>query len=226
VLIRSRLLPLVGVLCVVAGVASLLVWSSTRASGAQTSHCARLSLDSRTHQRLLTGTGTGRKVVVIGDSYSTGIGLHSDQLAWTSQVPGRVRVFGFGGSGFSRTASGCRSVAYDQRAPAALRTKPDLVVIEGGLNDFDQPVSRIKAGYRRLLAEVGNRPAVVIGPAHAPDRAARAVRVDTLLRAEAKRSGTPYVSMIKYRFSYLHDGIHLTANGHRKYGAIVAAALG
>jgi acyl-CoA thioesterase-1 len=198
-----------------------LVAGTAQASTAE--KCARFAAQSLHRQHLVTGRGP--TTVVLGDSYSAGLGLARPGQNWARALPGRVHVFGFSGSGFSRGASPCADVAYDQRAERALALHPSLVVVEGGLNDFDQPAGQIRAGFRRLVGEIGSDRVLVVGPPPAPLRGARAARVDAVLREEAARSGTPYLSMIDRRFGYLPDRLHLTPAGHRAFGAVVAAAL-
>jgi acyl-CoA thioesterase-1 len=193
------------------------------ASGADAERCARFALQSQARERL--ATGQGERIVVIGDSYSVGLGLREPQASWPSRLPGTVHVFGFSGSGFSRDASPCPGVAYDARGPRALRGRADLVVVEGGLNDHDQPASEIRLGFRRLVDTLAGRAVLVVGPAAAPARAATARRVDAILAAESARAGVAYLSMLDHRFGYLTDGLHLTASGHRAFGDVVARVV-
>ena len=198
------------------------VLSAANASTAE--RCERFTHQSTARQQVVSGHGA--TTVVIGDSYSAGLGLRHPDRNWARQLPGRVHVFGFSGSGFSTGASPCSAVSYAQRAPRALTLHPSLVVIEGGLNDFDQPSGDIRAGFRRLLTEVGHHPRVlVVGPPPAPLRGDRAARVDAILRTEAARSGTPYLSMIDEHFRYRSDRLHLTPGGHRAFGRVVADRL-
>jgi len=199
---------------------ALIPWTA-QASTAE--RCERFASQSLARQHLVTGHGA--TTVVIGDSYSAGLGLRHPDRNWARQLPGRVHVFGFSGSGFSRGASPCPDVAYDQRAAQALGLHPSLVVVEGGLNDFDQPSGQVRAGFRRLIAELGDHEVLVVGPPPAPRRGAGADRVDAILRSEAARSGTPYLSMIDGRFSYLPDHLHLTPAGHQRFGTVVADRL-
>ncbi|MFL6173035.1 MAG: SGNH/GDSL hydrolase family protein [Marmoricola sp.] len=185
--------------------------------------CERFARQSLERQHLVTGHGP--TTVVIGDSYSAGLGLAHPDRNWARDLPGRVHVFGFSGSGFSPGASPCKDVAYDQRAARALSLHPSLVVVEGGLNDFDQPSGQIRAGFRRLMSELGRHKVLVVGPPPAPLRGAGAARVDAILRSEAARAGTPYLSMIEGRFAYLPDRLHLTPAGHQAFGAVVADHL-
>jgi acyl-CoA thioesterase-1 len=99
------------------------------------------------------------------------------------------------------------------------------VVVEGGLNDYDQPAASVRAGFRALVAELRGRRILVVGPPSAPARAGGARRVDAILRAETGRAGLRYVSMIGQDFDYLDDGLHLTPSGHRAFGDAVAATL-
>jgi acyl-CoA thioesterase I len=209
------------VVLVLVALATLL--ASGGATGVDAERCARLAMQSQVRERLVTGHG--RRVVVIGDSYSVGLGLRDPETSWPSRLPGRVHVYGFSGSGFSAHASGCPHVEYDDRAPHALAGGADLVVVEGGLNDTDQPESAVRAGFRTLISELGGRPVLVVGPPPAPLRADGARRVDALLRDESARAGVHYLSMADRIFPYLDDDLHLTPAGHRAFGSIVADAV-
>ena len=174
-------------------------------------------------------TGSGERVVVIGDSWSAGLGLDRPVQSWPSRLPGRVHVAGFSGSGFSAKASACGRVSFADRAPAALRDGADLVVVEGGLNDYDHSRAEIKAGFARVMRAASSYRVVVVGPATAPSRAAAVPRVDRLLRHLSAKYGVPYVSTTDLDLPYLEDRLHLTPAGHRAFGDAVAeriAALG
>jgi len=186
--------------------------------------CQRFARQSELRQGVVTGSGR-RRIAVIGDSYSVGLGLRHPADAWTHWLPGQVRVFGFSGSGFSRTASPCTGASYAERAPEALASRPSLVVVEGGLNDVGQPPHRVLAGFDHLMAELRGQHVVVVGPADAPLRARGARRVDLLLRWACHREGVRYFSMIHDHFRYLGSGLHLTPASHRVFGRDVARDL-
>jgi len=209
----------VALLCAVALVGSLLVFHlSATAKDAQ--HCARFAKASAT--RAAADTGAGAPVVVIGDSYSVGLGLDRPARSWTARLEGRVHVEGFSGSGFSAGASGCGAVSFADRAADALDGAPELVVVEGGLNDFDQSDAAITAGFRRLMRVLEGRRVVVVGPVLAPSRAGAVLRVDRLLERLAAEAGASYVDATGLRLDYLDDGLHLTEAGHREFGGYVA----
>lgn len=194
-----------------------------RAVGDGTSRCERFDSDART--RAATVTGRGERVVVIGDSWSAGLGLDDPAASWPRRLPGRVHVAGFSGSGFSEHASPCSGVAFADRAPAALRRGADLVVVEGGLNDFDRPAAEVRAGFARLMRSLPEARVVIVGPARAPARARGALRVDALLADLAAAYDVPYVRTAGLDLPYLDDRLHLTRAGHRAFGNYVADAI-
>lgn len=206
-------------------VAVLTGYVAARA-GAHGDRCARFAADSTA--RAAAVSGSGRDVVVIGDSWSAGLGLTDSAASWPSRLPGRVRVAGFSGSGFSAHASDCGAVSFADRARSAVRSGTDLVVVEGGLNDVDQPSAAIVSGFSRLMDSLSGVPAdrvVVVGPASAPARAAGVARVDLLLGALAEQAGVAYVRTSDLDLDYLPDGLHLTPAGHRVFGDAVAARM-
>lgn len=193
-----------------------------RASASHAAGCHRFAADHAA--RLREVTGSGRSIVVIGDSWSVGYKLTRPDRAWPSRLPGRVRVDGFSGSGFSADASPCGAVSYATRARSARGA--DLVVVEGGLNDFDQPYSAVRAGFDLLISRLRGHDVVVFGPAPAPRRLVGARRVDGWLAALSRSAGVDYVSSIGLTgLPYLPDRLHLTPAGHRAYGDFVADHL-
>jgi acyl-CoA thioesterase I len=169
-------------------------------------------------------TGAGPETLVIGDSYSVGLGVKPAE-SWPTRLPGTVRVDGFSGSGFSAEASGCAGVDFATRAETAVRDTTRLVVVQGGLNDFDQPAAEIEAGFYRLMRLIGDRPVLVVGPPDAPARSAEVPDIDELLARLTKEYGAAYLRMRDHDLTYLPDALHLTVEGHRRFGDIVAGAL-
>lgn len=173
-----------------------------------------------------TITGSGPRTVVIGDSWSVGLGLDEPAGSWPAQLPGEVHVEGLSGSGFSETASRCGDVSFAARTPRATLGGADLVVVEGGLNDFDQPPAATTRGFERLLDALADHRVVVVGPADAPSRSAGARRVDDLLERLSREHHVPYVSTLDLELDYLDDDLHLTSEGHEDFGRVVAERVG
>jgi acyl-CoA thioesterase I len=216
---RTVLLTVAALVCALVGAGVL----SARARGADLSRCQRFAAGSV--QRAGMVTGSGERVVVIGDSWSAGLGLDHPVQSWPSRLPGRVHVAAFAGTGFSERASGCGRVSFADRAPAALKHGADLVVLEGGLNDFDRSRAEIKAGFDRVMTYAAAYRTVVVGPAMAPARAARVPRVDRLLAHLSAKYAVPYVSTVDLELPYLPDRLHLQPAGHRIFGDAVAARI-
>jgi acyl-CoA thioesterase-1 len=162
---------------------------------------------------------------VIGDSWSAGLGLDRIAGSWPSRLTGDVQVAGFSGSGFSAGAGACRQVAFADRAPAAVRGGADLVVVEGGLNDFRQPDADIRAGFVRLMRSLDGYRVVVVGPAAAPARADAVPRVDDLLASLSEQYDVAYVRTSGLALPYLDDRLHLTPAGHEQFGDFVAQQI-
>jgi acyl-CoA thioesterase I len=170
-------------------------------------------------------TGAGARVAVIGDSYAQGLRLDRPRESWPSQLDGEVVVDGFAGSGFSRAASPCGRVSFGDRVGRALASAPDLVVVQGGLNDVDVPLEEVAEGARALLGGLAEVPSVVVGPPAAPRRGAAAAEVDALLATVAAEAGVPYVRTYDWALDYLPDRLHLTPAGHQEFGDRVADAI-
>ena len=215
---RSVLVTVAAVLCALTATGVL----AARAS-AHLSKCERF--EAASIQRAGMVTGTGERVVVIGDSWSAGLGLDQPVQSWPSRLPGRVHVAGFSGSGFSARSSECGRVSFGVRAPAALRGGADLVIVEGGLNDYDHSRAEIKAGFARVMSAAAAYRTVVVGPASAPARSAKIPRIDRLLAHLSKKYGVPYVSVVDLDLPYLDDRLHMTPAGHREFGDAVAERI-
>ncbi|HWM75502.1 MAG TPA: SGNH/GDSL hydrolase family protein [Nocardioides sp.] len=215
-------LPAVALLSAVLLAGSLLVFHmSAMAEGAR--HCARFA--KAADLRAAEDAGAGAPVVVIGDSYSVGLGLDRPAHSWPVELDGRVHVAGFSGSGFSEGASGCGEVAFADRAAEAVNRNPALVVVEGGLNDFDQPSADITAGFVRMMRALEGQRVVVVGPVLAPARSTAVPRVDQLLAGLSAEHGAAYIRTTGLDLDYLQDRLHLTEAGHRDLGSYVADRL-
>lgn len=203
---------------------SLLVGQpSADARGSVLARCQQFRADSLTRSSLVSGTG--ERIVVIGDSWAAGLGQRDSRRSWPGRLPGRVVVHGFSGSGYSAGASRCRRVSFADRAAYAVRGGADLVLVQGGLNDVDQPTAAIRAGFGRLMDRLEGLDVVVVGPAAAPARARGVPRVEAVLSRLAAEHGVAYVATSDLRPAYLADRLHLSTAGHRAYGDAVAARL-
>jgi len=223
VLHRGNLRRVVGASGVVLLLAAFLAFYVADQAGAGPTRCQQHRLDARERTAIVTGAGS--PVLVIGDSWSVGLGQDDLGVSWAARLPGEVHVAGFSGSGFSAHASACGGVSFHDRAPTALGTRPALVVVEGGLNDYDQPAAAIDRGFRDLMADLAGQHVVVVGPADAPARSAAVPRVDALLEELSREYGVPYVRTSDLDLAYLPDRLHLTEDGHRAFGDAVSERI-
>ncbi|MBZ5737704.1 SGNH/GDSL hydrolase family protein [Nocardioides mangrovi] len=203
--------------------ASLVIVHVADRARADDDRCQQFASDSRI--RATEDTGTGERVVVIGDSWSAGLGLDRSVGSWPSRLAGSVHVAGFSGSGFSEHASPCGRVSFADRAASAIGGGADLVVVEGGLNDFDQTAADVRAGFVRLMSVLHGQHVVIVGPAMAPSRAARVPAVDDLLARLCEQYDVTYVRTSGLDLPYLGDRLHLTAAGHEEFGDYVRDEL-
>lgn len=223
VLHRGSLRRVIGVSAVAVLLAALMAFYVADRAGAGATRCQQHRLDARERASIVTGRGA--RTLVIGDSWSVGLGQDDLALSWAGRLAGEVHVAGFSGSGFSPHASGCGRVSFHDRAPTALGTHPRLVVVQGGLNDHDQPTAVIERGFRELMADLVGQRVVVVGPADAPARSRGLPRVDALLASLSENYGVPYVSTHDLELAYLPDELHLTDAGHAAFGAAVAERI-
>jgi acyl-CoA thioesterase-1 len=223
VLHRGNLRRLSGATAVALLFAALMAFWVVDNAEAGPARCQQHRADARERAALVTGEGS--RVLVIGDSWSVGLGQDDLGRSWAGRLPGEVHVAGFSGSGFSAAASACGRVSFHDRAPTALGVRPGLVVVEGGLNDYDQPAADIERGFRDLMADLAAQHVVVVGPAAAPVRAGLVPRVDALLADLSEEYGVPYVATGDLELTYLADGLHLTEAGHRVFGDAVAERI-
>jgi acyl-CoA thioesterase-1 len=191
---------------------------TVRARGSEATLCDRHAGDAAARSRIVTGSGPS--VAVIGDSWSVGLGLDDLSRSWPSELPGRVRVAGFSGSGFSRGASHCGNRSFATRAGSTRGA--DLVVVEGGINDYDQTAADIRAGFGDLMAALPGRRVVVVGPVAAPARAAFVGRVDATLAELCEEYAVEYIDASAWDLTYLPDRLHLSPSGHVAFGQRVA----
>ncbi len=214
--LRPRLLLTVLTVLLVAAVSTTILGRA----GARTDRCG--SIGERADERAAVVTGTGADVLVIGDSYSVGAGVRARD-SWPVRLPGRVRVDGFSGSGFTVGASACGDVSFATRAAISLRRSTELVVVEGGLNDYDQSLADLEAGFAHLMRVLDGRQVLVVGPPPAPERPRADVEaVDASLARLSSAHGTAYLSMIDVDLTYLEDDLHPDPAGHRAFGDRVA----
>jgi acyl-CoA thioesterase-1 len=175
--------------------------------------------------------GTGERVAVLGDSWTSGYGLADPREGWAYVLARglgwHAAVDGFPGTGFTSDA-GCPGERYADRV-VRIPADAALVLVEGGLNDV-RSASAVRTAAGALLEQVHARAPgaalVVVGAPAVPGRVPAQVRaVDRGLAAAAAAHGAAYLDPAGWTLTYLPDGVHPTAAGHRAFADRVAAGL-
>lgn len=225
--VRGRSRVGAAVLVALVLVAAVLLGGARRSHGTETrvARCERYQQTADAVESRVPAAEAA--LVVIGDSWSVGLGLEDRSAAWPSRLPSSTRVAGFSGSGYGALASSCGAVSFADRAPEALRdTAPGVpVIVEGGLNDWDSTDAEITAGFHNLMRELRGHEVLVAGPPAAPARAAFMGRVSSLLADLCHRAGVRYLPTDDLDLIYQPDGLHPSPAGAAVFGDAVAAAL-
>ena len=170
-------------------------------------------------------THGAKKVYVIGDSYTAGDQLDDRDDAWVRDIPKSWQVVadGIGGTGFVNPGN-CGDKAFSARLDPA--KSADMVILQGGLNDWREQPAAIEAATTEVLKGLSGVPeVVVVGPVHAPSRSDESLKVDAALRAATEAEGRQYVSAIDWDLPYLPDKLHITPIGQSKFAELVGASI-
>lgn len=175
-----------------------------------------------------TGNG-GRKVFVLGDSYTAGDVLEDRTDVWVYDLAriedATVTADGIGGTGFVNGGS-CGGMQFGTRLGQIVHSSPGLVILQGGLNDWRESPDKVASAAFNDLQELSDVPeVVVVGPINAPSRSEGAKAIDSALREAVEAQGRRYISALDWDLPYLPDRLHLTPAGHDTFAAHVAAAI-
>ena len=189
--------------------------------------CESVTNMSQTFAAQTFGSGS-KRIAVVGDSYSVGTGATNQlQTAWpvalSASLPATVTVNGIGGTGFTNGGY-CGDDQFASRIADAVKSKPDLLIIQGGLNDVGS--GNVTRAARDTIRLAGSTPVVVVGPPTAPAKDSDEERaVDSQLQNAAKALGVTYVSTLKWPLEWGTDSLHPTTQGHRTFADALTNVL-
>ncbi|MGZ4613111.1 MAG: SGNH/GDSL hydrolase family protein, partial [Kineosporiaceae bacterium] len=138
-------------------------------------------------------------VTFIGDSWTEGIGatglrgyavLTGEQLGWD------YRVMGVGGSGYSVSGFGA---TFDERVDRAVATHPDVIVVQGTLNERLTPIPTLSAATETTLAHLSRvadpkTRILVVGSAYNPGTPNATIdSINGVIRTVAERHHLAFV---------------------------------
>jgi acyl-CoA thioesterase-1 len=232
---RGRWLAALIVLALIAAVAGYQVYERN----AQTRQ--RLAFDCATLTRLTASTAaeraalaahaSGPTAVFLGDSYTQGVGLShiGDVYAYVTAAAMHWRAVlnAVGGTGYVSEGP-CRGQQFSARVPQVSAVDPAVVVIQGGLDDYQSPEQRIERAaeqvYAQLRHDLPNASVVVVGP-HSVPKVSDVRPVIDALRTASSKAHVTFIDASSWPLLFEKDGIHLTVAGHRIYGQQLARAM-
>lgn len=170
--------------------------------------------------------GDGRRAVILGDSYAGGYFLQDASDSWASTLAGtegwNTTIAGVGSTGFVNDSS-CGGDSFTARS--SVLDGADVVIIQGGLNDFRQNPDDVQAAARQLIESAPSSAEVfLVGPTNAPARPEAAV-IDAALSEAVANTEARYISTQDWNLEYMPDGVHLTEAGHGMFAASVQDEL-
>jgi lysophospholipase L1-like esterase len=176
--------------------------------------------------RLQAGPGEAESTVVfIGDSWTDGAGA-TDRFGYAhltgEQLGGPHWVLGIGGSGYVVPEPGR---TYADRISVALRADPDLVVVQGSLNERNTPLSdlapAVAGTLTRLRVELGETAVLVLGASYVPGVPDEVIDgINGTIRTAAEQLGLRFVDVAAENWtdpadpSVWADPIHPNDRGH------------
>ncbi len=168
-----------------------------------------------------------KRITVIGDSYSTGDTLADRAEAWVDDFAveqnATLSVLAQGGTGYTN-AGFCGDSTFSTRVSRVSATDPQLVIVEGGLNDTGATEGDERTAAERVLRSLRGYDVVVVGPVDVPVLKGEA-SVDRALSGAARAEGAHYVSALDWPIALGPDKKHPSVDGHAEFAKRVLAAI-
>lgn len=227
---RSRIVvfSLVALVVAVSGGGALL-WRQHQAAERAAASCAAIRADNTARDDGRPVVSGGPTAVILGDSYAQGQHLDRPrEQAWSTLIGAQegwtTYVNAVGGTGFVGEGP-CGAQRFSSRVAAVLARNPQVVVVEGGLNDTAFTPDEVESSAGDLLRALATVPhIVVVGPTAPPARPDTAA-IDNALRDATTAAGRTYVSAEAWTLPYLPDNLHLTVDGHRAFADLVGNGM-
>jgi lysophospholipase L1-like esterase len=177
---------------------------------------------------------------VLGDNYAAGYGpgwssgwvrLLADRMCWTLMpVSGEHGAGIQGGTGFTTAGPDPGMERYLDRAMAVTAGSPQVVLVEGGLNDQGAPTSQeitddAAGTFTAVKERIGTGTVIAIGPLLTPSPYTvpeEVERVSGAIAAAAEAARIPYIDPVAEHWladpqMFGADQIHPNTDGYREY---------
>ncbi|NQW91384.1 SGNH/GDSL hydrolase family protein [Curtobacterium sp. VKM Ac-2861] len=142
---------------------------------------------------------------------------------FAAETDATVTVLAEGGTGFTNPGF-CGDNTFGSRVDRVAETKPDLVIIEGGLNDTGASADDEQTAVRSVLRGLGAFDVVMVGPVAVPAVTGEA-KVDAWLEKAAGSANVRYVSALRWDIDLGPDDKHPSAEGHAEFARRLSAAI-
>ena len=185
------------------------------------------------------------RVLIIGDSFTEGYGASGPSATWAAiaaeSLQWRATIDGVGGTGFTKytATDGRQGLDYRRRLAmhAGAGEQYDLVVIQGGLNDWQATLSAEVTNVRATVAQSRrswpDAPVIVFGPT-SPPATVVAQRYAAAIASTAEAEGAvvvdptgtrPWINAANAARFDVGDGLHLNDAGYLYLAARFAAEI-
>jgi acyl-CoA thioesterase I len=182
----------------------------------------------------LPKTPSKAAVAVLGDSFAAGEGAEN-QPGWvdrlTSEMCWSVAVNSAqGGTGYALVdpRTDPNNVVFSQRVDAVVAAKPNIVIVEGGVNDAQADSQKIfdgaSATFQSLRNGLGHDvPIIAVGAVSGPkDDPANLARVNSAIGGGASSFGVGFIDPVQEQWLsasqlWTDDGFHPNAAGYVEY---------
>jgi acyl-CoA thioesterase I len=177
-------------------------------------------------------------LLVFGDSYVEGAGATSPETSFPHTIAAdlgwRLETAGLSGTGYLNP-SAAGNLTYRQRIEALQVAEiPDVVLVEGGINDRDQAGDETAAAVdavRAVQTRFRGAQVVLLSPVDPQPVEARVTEIGRDLARAARLARVPlidagdWVTAANAGELIGADHLHPTQAGHDRIGALAAAAL-
>ena len=195
----------------------------------------------------VAASSSGPTVAVIGDSITARYNNESGSQGqgWWSFVGKRygvkIKTFAESGSGFQRPGNLCEGTTFGQRVDQLVASKPKIVFVEGGRNDWAHchnhrlviaTDAEVAAGVDSVLSRLHDglpftTRFFILGPAWGTTSADQRDRVTEIIRASAEAHGMTFISTTGvFDGDRVLDGTHPNRAGSIALGQTVIKAVG
>jgi lysophospholipase L1-like esterase len=186
-------------------------------------------------------TEAAKKVAFIGDSYTAGSGASSPENRWTTRLAtsrGWEEInLGSGGTGYlvtSKASDGSVRKNYQDRIVAAVKAKPDVVLVTGGGNDLAlnpvDVVAAVRDFYPALRKALPEAQIIAVNPLWgATEIPAGLTDVQAAVKSSVSGVGGTFVDigqpLVGHPELVIADKVHPNDQGAGEIAALTDAAL-